>query len=343
MGLLSMGLNLYALANLDFFNVLLLLPSLFFSVSTMIGPFLLQPKPGVQKGKTVWLFKLLGWLTGLTFYTSTAWLLTRGGIWRWVGLLLLAGCLAYLLRHGLRYFGYAGKLRRLAGRLSAMLESGGLGTSEAQKLARQMTRNFVGDLDKILAALQRAIIPEDQHARILAFHQNAILPVIRLPVSDMRNGGLANSRFASEYKRSCLLSLFTFLWFFIVPIPGLLVFTAFDYRVSLSLSTVVSFAVGSIGMVLLAALIGRSIEWWTCRSIKGLGLLSRVQKEYRAFQSLLSTAGALTESEISSLYALFTDTQTYMDQRSFAYARSSLDNIKRILTTASTRRGVLTP
>src|SRR5262249_10535638 len=36
-GLLSLLLNLFALANLDFLNVLLLLPSLMFSVSTLVG------------------------------------------------------------------------------------------------------------------------------------------------------------------------------------------------------------------------------------------------------------------------------------------------------------------
>ena len=31
-----------------------------------------------------------------------------------------------------------------------------------------------------------------------------------------------------------MLALFTFIWFFVVPIPGLLVFTAFDYRISIT-------------------------------------------------------------------------------------------------------------
>jgi hypothetical protein len=60
-GVLSLLLNLFALANLDFLNALLLLPSLMFSVSTLKGPFVMSPKPGAWMEPRVWVPKICGW------------------------------------------------------------------------------------------------------------------------------------------------------------------------------------------------------------------------------------------------------------------------------------------
>ena len=68
-GVPSLLLNLVALSNLDMFNVLLLLPSLLFSVSLVLGPHLLRPQPGRHSGAWVLLSKTLGWLAALGFYT----------------------------------------------------------------------------------------------------------------------------------------------------------------------------------------------------------------------------------------------------------------------------------
>src|SRR4030095_10212053 len=77
-GLGSVVLNLFALSNLDMLNVLLLLPSLLFSVSLFIGPFLMTPKPGTRVGKRIVLAKVLGWLSTLTLLTSVSVLVGRG-------------------------------------------------------------------------------------------------------------------------------------------------------------------------------------------------------------------------------------------------------------------------
>jgi hypothetical protein len=89
-GLLSFCLNLFALTHLDFLNVLLLLPSLLFSVSTLIGPFVMQSKGGKQIGWSVWFPKLLGWAASFGFYCLVAWLVAQGGGQKWFGVLLCA-------------------------------------------------------------------------------------------------------------------------------------------------------------------------------------------------------------------------------------------------------------
>ena len=91
-GLGSMALNLIALTQLDFFNVLLLLPSLLFSVSTLIGPFMMAPKPGRHLGKYTWAPKVLGWATSFCFYCVLAWLVAQGGWKMWFGVLVAGAC-----------------------------------------------------------------------------------------------------------------------------------------------------------------------------------------------------------------------------------------------------------
>src|SRR5438093_11777633 len=76
-GLTSLVMNVFALANLDFLNALLLLPCLMFSVSTLIGPFVMNPKPGRGVGRAVWLSSLMGWVGRLGFYGLLAWFVVR--------------------------------------------------------------------------------------------------------------------------------------------------------------------------------------------------------------------------------------------------------------------------
>src|SRR5262249_24102234 len=102
-GLFSVILNLFALSNLDMLNVLLLLPSLLFSVSAMIGPFISRPKAGARIGKRIVIPRLLGWLASWIFFTVVSVLVARGAWWAWVGVQLFASVFGFLLRAGLKY------------------------------------------------------------------------------------------------------------------------------------------------------------------------------------------------------------------------------------------------
>ena len=337
MGLLSLALNLFALSNLDFLNVVLLLPSLLFSVSTLVGPFVLIPRVGRHLGGAVWIPKLLGWVGGFTFYSGIAWLVARGGWREWLGVLLFVACFGRVLQAGLRYVRYPQRLRRVVRRLRDLLVLGGLGAKEAEQLTQHLVRNLGGDLEKIKAALQRTALSPDHRDRVLQQAQAEVLPVLRQPVADLQTGRFAQSRFVSELSRSFVLALFVLLWFFVVPIPGLLVFQAADYRASMTLRTLILILSGTAAFALLAAWLGRLLERWVCRPWPGHGLLARIERSHGAFQSLTQTPGLLSASEASSLYALFTDVQTYVDQHSYAYARRSLRLIDRILGAASGR------
>jgi len=326
-GLCSLALNLFALSKLDFLNVVLLLPSLLFSVSALVGPFILSPKPGRHLGRWVWVPKLLGWLACFGFYSLVAWLIARGGWQAWLGVLLLVAAFGRLVMAGLRYLGYQRQLRGLTRRLARQLAAGGLETSAAAKLAQSVVRDFRGDTEKTKTALAQSLPGADHQAAILSLVQDKIAPLVKRPLSDLQKGRFTGCRFVSEFARSFVLALFTFLWFFIVPIPGLLVFAApGGYRLSMPLATVIYGLLGAVGIALVWLGVSQMLEW-----LGGWRLASRIRRQHLQFQRSLRQPGRLTPTEISSLYALFTDVQTYFDQRSYAYASRSLGLIARRL------------
>ncbi|MGO9203690.1 MAG: hypothetical protein ACLQM8_24485 [Limisphaerales bacterium] len=299
-GLGSLLLNLFALANLDFLNVLLLLPSLMFSVSALVGPFLMRPKAGNHLGAMVWAPKLLGWLASFGFYLLVAWLIAGGGWWERVGVGLFAACLGRVLMAGLRYVGYPRRVRTLRGRL-------------AQELAAQG-------------------LPPEEVAKTV---QERVLPLLKKPVADLEERSSSNLRFACEWRRSFVLGLFTFVWFFVVPVPGLLVFTApGGYRMSTLLSSVFAGTAVVLGGLLAAGLLSLALEWWERHGWFGTGLVASVAAHYRAFQSLARQPGKLAPVDTARFHAMFTDVQTYSDQRSYGYAWSSLRQIQKLLAAA---------
>jgi hypothetical protein len=138
-------------------------------------------------------------------------------------------------------------------------------------------------------------------------------------------------RWLSEFGRSFALAVCTFLWFFIVPIPGLFVLSVFEYRVSLDLSTVLLTVAGAVGVAIAALLLSLGFEWFVRRGLAGRGLLHRVTDHFHRFESLLRGRGQLSPAQSASLHALFTDVQTYFDQRGLAHARRTLVTIERKL------------
>jgi hypothetical protein len=330
-GVLSLVLNLVALIKLDFLNVMLLLPSLLFSVSTLVGPFLMHPKAG-PKNPASWAPKLLGWLAGGAFFTLVAALMAQRGVWEWIGLLLLVAGFGLVLRHGLSYFGFTRRIQRLTRQLGKQLAAAGLAADAARTMSQQIVPGLAGDWAKVQAALRRAAVADEHHESIRIFVQQTVVPWLKRPQADLQSDGWTGQRLVSEFCRSLALSLFTLLWFFLVPIPGLLVFTAGDYRTSISLAGLAFGVLGTVGVAVLGLGTARLIERVSWRGIGGLGLRRRIERNFQKFQSLLSEAGRLTTAETASLHALFTDVQTYVDQCSYAYARQSLERIERLLT-----------
>jgi hypothetical protein len=330
-GLGSLALNLIALSHLDFLNVLLLLPSLLFSVSALIGPFLMSPKKGHDLGAVAWIPRALGWICGGFFYTVVAGLMARSSS-RWWGVTLLALCFGGLALYGLRYFGYASSLKRRVRHLQKILLNAGLDKAKADKLGDALARNATADAEKTKAALQQGGVLEAHRDTAWDYLRDQIQAWVRRPLVDGQSGPFSHSRFFSEWSRSWVLSLFTLLWFFVVPIPGLLVLTAFDYRISMTLTGVNLAVAGLIGMALLARACAAWQERWLWNGFRKSAARKRLESLYHHFKDLRGQPGKLVASQIAHLYALFTDAQTYCEQRGFAYASRCLNEIEEILT-----------
>jgi hypothetical protein len=340
-GLLSFSLNLFALAQLDFLNVLLLLPSLLFSVSTLVGPFLLQPKPGRHLGRFVWIPKLLGWFSGFSFYALVAWFIAREGWLPWIGLCLVLLTFGLILRVGLKYFGYPTRLRRLTRLLAQRIAAAHVPVPEAGALANRIVRALGADPEKTRNTLAQAGLSPSEIDDTVQWVQQRLRPILQRPVQELRKPPGASTRFASEFCRSLVLALFTFLWFCIVPVPGLLVFIAPDfvapdnYRVTLPLGTLLLLAGSILAVVLAGWCCSLLLGWIETRGLTRRGLVPRIQAQYHRFQSLARAPGHMNPLQIASLHALFTDLQTHVDQRSYAYARHTLARIQQALDLTS--------
>jgi len=191
------------------------------------------------------------------------------------------------------------------------------------------------DLEKTRTALRRTALSSEGQAAIAKTVQERLLPLLRKPITDLQERPSANLRFACEWRRSFVLGLFTFVWFFVVPMPGLLVFTAPGaYRISTLPSSVFAGAALLLGGVLAAGLLSLALEWWEKQGWLGGGLLAAIANHYRALQSLAGQPGKLTPMDTARLYAMFTEVQTYVDQRSYHYAWRSLRQIQQLLAAA---------
>jgi hypothetical protein len=327
-GLLAIVLNLFALANLDMLNVLLLLPSLLFSVSMLIGPFIMRPRSGKPLGKQAVVPQALGWLAALSFFILVSMLVAAEGWFNWIALLIFSLVFALLLRQALKFALYRHKLRRLNTKLITLLSPFGT-ASETARRTQQILEHALSHKAQVRAEL--AGLPAPQQETVLGLIEREIHPLLIAPARGAETTPTARRRWRSEFGRSFTLAVFILLWFFIVPVPGLLVFTAGAYRFSVGLGTILMLIVGTIGFVLIFFWIGKLIQWLDRIGTGGRGLRQRAENAYYALQSVLANPDKLSRPELASTFALFTDVQTYFDQRSYAYARRSLGLIERNL------------
>jgi len=207
---------------------------------------------------------------------------------------------------------------------------------EAQKMAQTIVRGLGGDVGKTRMSLEKSGLAADQQAAVVQIVQDQLLPLLKRPLSDLEPRSATNSRFVSELNRSFVQGLFTFLWFFIVPIPGLLVLTApGGYRLMIPLTSVLAFAGSLLGLVVAGYCVSLLSERLIQFGVAGEGLAGQIESTYRRFQSLVREPDRLTPVQMASLYALFTDLQTYVDQRGYAYARRTLGLIEQTLDAVS--------
>lgn len=324
-GLLSVILNLFALANLDMLNVLLLLPSLLFSASALLGPFLLSPRPGRPLGLWTFLPRALGWAAAFAFYIGVSVLIGQERAWKFLGVLFFAGLFALILRHGLRYLGYRRRWRALRHALGAMLPSDN--ERDARALADALMQSG-GDAQRIAAMLERANVPASEREAIARLLLEQVAPLARTPLARARPHFISE-RFASEFSRSLALALLILIWFFVVPVPGVLVFTAGAYRFSMELGSVLQLVAWSVALIIASAWAGRFIQWLDRAGCGRSSLKSRLEKALRQIRE--SNITGLSPAQLAHACALLTDAQTYLDQRSLAYARQTLSRAEDIL------------
>ncbi len=327
-GLLAIVLNLFALANLDMLNVLLLLPSLLFSVSMLIGPFIMRPLAGKPLGKRAIVPQTLGWLAALSFFILISMLVAAGGWFNWIALLIFFVVFALLLRQALKFVLYRRKVSRLKHKLISLLSSLGSVDGAAQR-AQRILQQALSPASLLRAEL--AVLPVQQQDEVLKLVEQEIHPLLLAPARETEVVPPAKHRWRSEFGRSFTLAVFILLWFFVVPVPGLLVFTAGPYRFSVGLGTILLLILGTVGAVLLAFWIGKLIQWLDSVGTGRRGLRHRTENAFRGLKSVLSKPEKLGCPELASSFALFTDVQTYFDQRSYAYARRSLGLIEQNL------------
>jgi len=329
-GLFSFILNIFALANLDMLNALLLLPSLLFSVSALVGPFLAAPKKGKSLGAWTVLPRLLGWLSGLSFYILISVFISKGQDHKGLGVILCLAVFAAVVHRALRHHSYKLKLAESHERLARILRNEGLPAIEAKKMAGQIIGQATGDLKKLESGLKLASVSASARQTIFDHLQNEVIPLNRSVASGAAPGD-ARARFICELGRSFVLSLFVLVWFLIVPLPALFVFTAGAYQGSVELRTIVLAITAGVVLTLIGFWIGQFIEWAAHRSSTRFGLKSEVIQLFEAFQARLRSAHPFSAQEISQVYALFTDLKTYVDQRSYAYARQTFQQLQQII------------
>jgi hypothetical protein len=277
--------------------------------------------------------KLAGWAAGFSLFVLVAMLGSRPGLPSWIALGIFGLTVAGLFASGLKYFGYA---RRLASRqktLAGLIERAGVATAEAQKLASNAVRAMQGDPAKMKAALASAKVEESKQPPVLAYCEKVLRPLLKKPALDVHGPAAATGRWKAEFARSFTLSLFTLIWFLLVPLPGLLVFSGLGYRLSIGLPELLN----AVSILLLVAVAGYA----PTRIFERLTLRRRIQPRLQNFKTrlrnLVTRDGALSATEISTLFATFTDAVTYADQRAYAYASRTLDRAEELLAQAEAR------
>ena len=153
-------------------------------------------------------------------------------------------------------------------------------------MAQTIVSDLGGDPEKTRNALQKYGLPPDHQAAVVRLAHEQVQPALKRPVTDLEAGRFANRRSVSEFSRSFVLGLFTFLWFFIVPIPGLLVFTApGGHRFMMPLAVLLGFAGAVLGVVLDGYGISVLLERLVQHGLTGKGLAATTETRYRRFRS----------------------------------------------------------
>jgi hypothetical protein len=328
-GVPSVLLNLMALSHLDMFNVLLLLPSLMFCVSLVAGPFIMTPRPGLARQLPVRLTKWLAWPAALVGYLLVSMLIAGPGFAPLLGLGAGACIVAALLSAPLRHVHHRARLRSFSRSLARDLDRLGVSPPEATVLANELLAQS-RDPRRIETALGKLHTTPEQRQALASWLVHHVGPSLAAPSRAPRPRSPALGRAIVEFRRTLAVASLTLLWFFVVPVPGLLVFTAGSYRLSTTLAGIM---LGGLSLIALT-LIGH----WTAEALlarrhlaKGpRSLQKRAQLAFARIQAAWDPTSGIEPAQTARRAALLTDFQTFLDQRSIGYATQCLKRIEQL-------------
>jgi len=146
-----------------------------------------------------------------------------------------------------------------------------------------------------------------------------------------------NPRWLCEFRRSLLVAFGVLIWFFVVPVPGLFVLSAGEYKASLSLQGIL----GGLVFVVCVTLIGLGVVRLLQRRDRGDLVAKGLRQRSNAL--LARVHGGRTEEEnltprvVSELCGDFVEYFIFLDQESFSYARRVLERIERRLALSGMR------
>jgi hypothetical protein len=327
-GLPATLLSLGALFRLDLLNVLLLLPSLMFCVSALAGPFLMRQGAAPPMGVLGAVPKLACWLAAALFYSLVSLCAAQGGVLGWAGLALFVTIFGLILTRALRYLPYRFRLRHRRRQLLKLLQAAGVKNPGLQPLADKVFQLATGDVAKLLPELQRAGVPADHQAPLLTWAEKQLRPFLRAPMLDRPQPAAARSRWRSECARSFPLAMLVLLWFFVVPVPGIVVFRAGGYRFTFGFWNILLDVACLAGLVFVADALARLIQWLDLGLGRRTGLAARLQRAFARLRAATQFPGPLPPADLAAAYALCTDAQTYLDQRSYAHVKRVLQTVE---------------
>ena len=332
-GVPSIVLNLISLSRLDMFNTLLLLPSLLFSVSLVMGPFLMAPKSGLAIGAWTFLPRIAGWITVAAGLMVTSMMIAGEGLVPWLGMIGLIGVVVgllwvpgkFLLFHR-RMNGALDRCERTLGQfdLSDAQKSECLSALKGFRFSELKEHFNKGGIQKSDQSLRGGI---DSLARLLSKLKSGVSkPINRW-----------NPRWMCEYRRSLLVAFGVLVWFFVVPVPGLFVLSAGEYKTSLSLQGIL----GGLSFVVCLTLIGLGLSRLLQRRDRGELIGKGLRQRSDALMSRLhGSQGAgrdLSPRVVSEICGDFVEYFVFLDQESYAYARRVLERIERRFAAANER------
>jgi hypothetical protein len=247
---------------------------------------------------------------------------------------------AVVLSRALRYLPFRARVARRKKQLIALLIQAGVKPQKAAAYAGQLLQLCAGDPAKLAPELQRVGMGPEQQAPLLAFAQQRLAPVLRGPVLDTERGWFANSRWAIEFNRAFALALLALFWFFLVPVPALIVFTAENYRFTVSLQKILIGLGWTVAGVIIADSVARLVQ---ILQAQGFGRGRLHQRFHACFARLRILPHDLSRCQCAHAFALLSDFQTYLDQRSYAYADRALRMTERLLGIARSKAEVSGP